>query len=134
MDSMPRPGDGRGPDPGVRGRSSAFAGLILIVFGGLLLIERLTGEPMYLIGRMWGLAPIIIGLAHVTDPVGEPRSRRGRRRSGLWLMYVGLWGLANEFHAFGLTYANSWPLLVIGVGLMIVWGALDGGRRATQEP
>lgn len=114
-----------------RRRSGAFAGLILVVFGILMLVERSTGQPMQLVGRVWGLAPLLIGLAHLTDPAG---TGRGRRRSGAWLIYLGCWGLANEFHLFGLSYDSSWPLLVIGVGLLIAWGALENGHRAAQEP
>jgi hypothetical protein len=114
-----------------RRRSAAFAGLILIVFGSLMLIARTTGQPMQLVGRAWGLAPLLIGLAHLTDPAGR---RRGRRRSGAWLVYLGLWGLANEFRLFGLSYDSSWPLLIVGVGLLIAWGALENGQRAAQEP
>ena len=39
-----------------------------------------------------------------------------------WLIFVGLWAQANVSHWFGLTWRNSWPLMLIYVGLCIVAG------------
>ena len=42
---------------------------------------------------------------------------------------VGLWGVVSESQLFGLTFATSWPLFVMGVGVMIVWRSLETGSR-----
>jgi hypothetical protein len=35
-------------------------------------------------------------------------------------MGIGAWMLVSQMHLFGLTYATSWPLFIILMGLMIM--------------
>jgi cell wall-active antibiotic response 4TMS protein YvqF len=44
-------------------------------------------------------------------------------------VFVGCWALANEFALFGFDYGTSWPLVVIGAGVLVVWRALDPVTR-----
>ena len=96
-------------------------GLILILFGAMLMMGRLTADEGY---RYWPMLLILLGSAKLIDP---PQSglHQGSRRPGAWLLFIGLWGLVSEFHLFGLDYSNSWPLMIVGVGLMLVWRSFD---------
>ncbi len=47
-------------------------------------------------------------------------------RGGIWMIFIGIWGLLTEFQVFGLDYHTSWPLLIIGAGLKMVWRSLEG--------
>ncbi len=38
-----------------------------------------------------------------------------------------------EMHLFGLDYGTSWPLMVVGAGLLIVWRAYDGPHGAATD-
>lgn len=114
-----------------------LAGIGIIVIGMLILMDG-NGMPVIrLSGHYWPVILIAFGLVRLVDPPernGRPRSRR----SGAWMIYVGVWGLVSELHLFGLSYQTSWPLLVIGAGLGVVWRAMDpqsagGGRRVREN-
>ena len=101
-------------------------GLIVMIVGLALLADRLdraVGFP----GKFWPLILIVMGVARLTDTGTSPQGRRNTR-SGGWLLFLGLWGLINEFHVFHLDYGSSWPLLVMGAGVGIVWRALESPR------
>ena len=121
-------------DSGARlGRSRVLLGLALMLLGAAFLADRLDLWHLELSSHFWPFIPLLIGLARVIDP---PVSRRGHRsrRGGMWLIYVGVWGLISEFHLFGLDYHDSWPLLIIAAGLNIVWRSFEPPcTRSTQE-
>jgi hypothetical protein len=110
------------------------AGLVIVVVGVAMLMDRtgIADMSLHLSGRYWPVILIVLGLARLFDP---PR-RHGRPsyRSGGWLLWIGLWGLVSEFHAFGLDYDTSWPLLVIGAGLAMMWRALGGPEQPDGQP
>jgi hypothetical protein len=97
----------------------------------------LTAVVGMLVAAWWPFLLIALGAIRLVSP--EPSGSHGGRhrgRSGAWLIVVGLWGLVNEAHLFGFDYGSSWPLLVIAVGAMMVWGTLDAGcgPRVRREP
>ena len=102
-----------------------LVGLAIVAVGIIMLIDRMGFADIHLSGRFWPLILIGLGLIKMFDP--PRRDGRRSRRSGGWLLWVGVWGLVSEFHVLGLDYATSWPLLVIGVGIGMVW-------RAFAEP
>lgn len=122
------------PEP-QRNTGRVFLGMIIIVVGMAMLADRTGYEDIHLPAHMWPLILIALGLAKMMDP---PVSRHGRprsRRSGAWLLWIGTWGMVNEFHWFGFDYDTSWPLLIVGAGLLTVWGAIDspGGQDRLRE-
>ena len=109
-------------------------GVAVVLVGLSMLAEQIGFHGLHLSGHYWPLILIAIGvvrLAEVSGRDGRPRSRR----VGVWLIFVGLWGLVNEFHAFGLDYGTSWPILIIGAGVGMVWRAVEhpAGRGPLQE-
>jgi uncharacterized membrane protein HdeD (DUF308 family) len=87
-----------------------FFGLALIVFGALMLVERLSPVEF---DSGWPFFLIVFGIWKLIDPPPSGRVLRSRR-FGVWLLFIGCWGLANSVHLFGLYYDTSWPLLVVG--------------------
>jgi hypothetical protein len=120
------------PQEAHRGR--VFAGLIIIAAGVMLLADRIGISGIHLSGRYWPLLLMAFGFVRLFDP---PTRRNGRRRSrwtGVWFIYLGLWGLVSEFHVLGLDYNSSWPLLIVGAGIGMVWRALeDTGNRQCRQ-
>jgi hypothetical protein len=102
-------------------------GLVIIAIGTALFIDR-TGlmDIRVDLGHYWPFILIVMGLARFADP--PRRAGRRQRRSGGWLLWVGLWGLVSEFHVLGLDYGSSWPLLVIGAGIGMVCRAVSDPR------
>jgi hypothetical protein len=110
-------------------------GLIVLVVGAAMLLDS-TGTFDIRIGRLIGpLIMITIGATMLLNtgacggdgadarPVRIGRRRRHRRGSGfggIWLIGIGSWMLVSQTHLFGLDFRNSWPLIVILAGVMIV--------------
>lgn len=94
-------------------------GIVLIAVGALLALERLGVVEIDALWRYWPMIMICLGLAQMIRP--KCPADRG---SGVWLLLIGLWLQANMISLFGLTFSNSWPLLLVAVGLSMVLGSL----------
>src|SRR5688572_10136127 len=125
MSNLSRSGEGE-----ARTRNpQVFFGLAIVFVGLALLFDQIGWRDFRLWTRLWPLLLLLMGGAKLLDSVGG----RGRSpRGGLWLIYVGLWGLISEFQLFGLDYTTSWPLLIVAAGLNIVWKSFEapGAPRA----
>jgi hypothetical protein len=114
--------------PDASDRRRLRLGLALIVIGLAIMAKRLDLWELHFSREFWPVIPLAIGVLHIL--VGGRRKIRG----GMWLIYVGVWGLISEFHFFGLDYGTSWPLLIIAVGLNTVWRSLESPHpRNAQE-
>lgn len=71
------------------------------------------------IGNVWRYWPLILVAIGLNKTLQAENSRK--RESGIWWMFFGLWFLVSELHLFGLTFRTSWPLLIIGWGIHILW-------------
>ena len=122
-------------------RFGAVAGGLIVLTVGIAMLLDSTGAFDIRMGRLIGpLIMIVIGAAsllnggHIgstcgprvsdADPGRVGRRARGRRPrgvGGIWLIGIGSWMLVSQTHLFGLNFGNSWPLIVILAGLMIVF-------------
>ena len=113
-------------------RSQVLVGLALILVGLGFLAHRLDVWHVHLSLRFWPLILIVMGAARFLD--GPVVTRGGhRRRNGMFLIFIGLWGLISEFELFGLNYGTSWPLLIVAVGLNTVWRSFEDSRPRRSE-
>ena len=100
------------------GKGNIVVGVMLVLVGLVIALDR-SGVIQW--NGMWSMWPLIlggIGLARfISTPAGEPRE-------GLIFMTAAAWLLASD--AGWIAIEDSWPLLVIAVGLII---AFNGGRR-----
>jgi hypothetical protein len=111
-------------------------GLIVLTVGAAMLLDS-TGTFDIRIGRLIGpLVMIAIGASMLLKAGGGGwvcgarggdagpgrRGRHGRRSGfgGLWLIGIGSWMLVSQTHLFGLDFDNSWPLIVILAGVLIM--------------
>ena len=109
-------------DPGM-----LAGGMVLIVFGVLFLLDRLRiagfGD---LIANYWPMIIVILGVTKMW--------KRETFWSGLWLVTVGTWLQLVTSHRFGLTYGNSWPLILIALGAgIIVRTVVEASSRSNGE-
>ena len=99
------------------------AGTLLLVVGAGMLLDT-TGLADIRMGRL--IAPLVlisIGVTSLLSGGHKGSACGGRRRDslgGLWTIGFGAWLLVSQTQLFGLTFATSWPLLVILTGIMIV--------------
>jgi hypothetical protein len=104
---------------------SLTTGVILIAIGVIFLLDRLGFADFDHIVHYWW--PLIVVALGVRKLVG--RNPWG----GLWLMAIGTWLQLTTLHVYGLSYASSWPLLLIFLGGgMILRAVFEASRR--REP
>ena len=101
---------------GTRNTKSLVWGLFLIALGGAFLLERFGVIELPNIGRLWPLVFVVIGITHLFEL---------RPGSAVTFIFMGAWFMACNEGWFGLSYANSWPLLMVVVGVGIVVGGID---------
>ena len=120
----------RGPNAG-----QIAVGLIVVAMGVALLVDRYFVADTRLIRSWWPLVPIVMGAVRLAT-AGAGRCGVRRRRSGAWLVMIGVWAFVSEWQLFGFTFATSWPLLVIGAGVMMVWRSVELRSRppVLREP
>jgi len=115
-------------------------GFILLTLGVAMFLDT-TGMVDLPLGRL--IAPLVLialGTAMLVERGGVIVGRRergpdgqvvmktrqhGSPFGGVWLIGVGAWMIASQMHVFGLNYGNSWPLLIVLAGIMMI---LRGGR------
>lgn len=119
--------------PGPRiSRARVVFGLMVMLAGSIAFIDRLDWWGFDLNVPVWPWVLILLGLARVS--VRRAEGRAGISRPGAWLILVGSWGLVSELHLGGLTYATSWPLLLIGAGGMMIWRSFDPTPKRCRRP
>ncbi len=102
-------------------------GLILIGLGLLFTAYNLDWIDVQLrvVWEYWPLILVAVGLAKLIDP--------GERESGGWLILFGLYLLVNTLRLWGLHWGNSWSLILIVVGLMIIFQAWLQRRNRSRS-
>jgi hypothetical protein len=111
------------------------AGVILLVVGAAMFLGARSGLDVRF-GRLIGpLALIAIGASMVLERsalvIGQRERKLDRRQyrrlrrgggaaTGVWMICIGCWMAVVQSHIFGLTYHNSWPLLIVLSGIFMV--------------
>jgi len=110
------------PDSGTA-TASLIVGLTIVAIGVLFLLDNF-GVPVGNFWRYWPAILIAIGLAKIVDS----RDAAGRS-GGAIILVVGVVFMADKI---GLPFLKDrnlwdlWPLAIIAVGFMLLWGALEG--------
>jgi hypothetical protein len=103
----------------------AFIGLIIMGLGVVLLPDRagMIGE----VGRMgfWPVAVICVGLVKLAT------QRDGERLDGGWWLFFGVLLLLDQLRV--LRFRESWPLILVALGISMAWHAVVRHRPRTHE-
>jgi hypothetical protein len=100
-------------------------GLTIAGFGIVLLIDQMGlfgWQPSW---SVWPFLIIGFGFARYAAP------RPDGSRDGGWLIFVGVWLLLNEMRI--LRFRDSWPLILVGLGVQTMWRALVRPARTTRS-
>jgi cell wall-active antibiotic response 4TMS protein YvqF len=103
------------------GTRQTTAGLLLMAAGVLLLLDQQGAIEIGSVWRWWPLLPVVFGIWKITAP---PESRDIAH--GAELIIFGAWLLACTRHYLGLSFANSWPLVFVGMGVRLIIKSLIG--------
>ena len=94
-------------------RGKLVGGIILIAIGMVFLLDQMNViEFGRVIRRWWPMFIILFGVPRLF--------KREMFWSGMWFITVGSWMQLVRLHVFGLTFRNSWPLLLIAIGAGII--------------
>ena len=111
-------------DEGIRSTKKVIWGIFLIALGVLFLFERFEPWGIAGLGEWWPLILVVIGITRLMER---------RVGSALTMLLLGAWFLAVTSGWLGLTWHNSWPLVLVAVGVGIVVKALTGEERCRRS-
>ncbi|HSR69996.1 MAG TPA: DUF5668 domain-containing protein [Acidobacteriota bacterium] len=105
-----------------------IGGFILIALGMGLFFDTLEIWDFGELFRFWPLVLVGIGAGKLISP-----RKHDDRRGGLWLVGIGSWLLVPSLGLFGLEWENSWPLILIVIGLLIIIQSTLMDRRQGEN-
>jgi hypothetical protein len=111
-------------------RGHVAVGAVIMVLGLLFLMDRLSIFEHAVIGFFWPGVLVAWGMTRIIWP-----SRPGQEVGGLWIALVGGLLLLDQISVVRI--GESWPVLVIVAGLVMMFRALDwlppgGDRRSVH--
>lgn len=115
-------------------RQSRYSGQLLVGAGLVLMgiLFLLDNADIIAIGPIWRFWPLFI----VAGGASRFFSARNMKEEieGAWLAFTGAWLYVSINHVFGLRFGTSWPILVIGWGITILWKSMlkpahDGAQK-----
>lgn len=101
-------------------------GLVLVLVGAALLLDHLGLAPIEHISRFWPLLLVLLGLMNITS--------HGARGFGLVLIGAGILLQLNTLGLIHLTFQDFWPLAIIAVGVLLIWGSIETRRYGMRKP
>jgi hypothetical protein len=98
-------------------------GLIIVFVGVALLLDHMDILPFGAVSRFWPMLLVVFGIMNITTQSG--------RSFGFVCIAAGLLLQLNKLGVLHLTFADFWPLVIIAVGVLLIWGSLEtrGMRR-----
>lgn len=94
-----------------------WIGGFLVTFGLLLLLMNIGIIERFPVWRFWPLVLIAAGVVRLFTP--------HQRATGFWLVVLGLWLQVSFLRLWGLHFGDTWPLMLIGFGLYLIWQSAE---------
>jgi uncharacterized membrane protein YoaK (UPF0700 family) len=93
-------------------RRQVLWGVVMIGLGVAFLLDQFD---VYDVRQLWHYAPLLLVVAGINQTIGYPSGREFA--NGICTVLVGLWLFAVLEGVFGLTWRNSWPVIIIIFGI-----------------
>ena len=105
-------------------------GTALVILGIVFIMMNVGIIQHVPLHHFWPMILIFIGMSKLVQGTGG----RGRW-SGVWMLLLGIWFQLVTLRMFGLTYHNSWPVMLIIWGVYLSAEALSrkSNNGLTQE-
>jgi len=103
--------------------SLLWGGLIALV-GLFFLLDNLNIFPASRLFRFWPLILIVAGIMNLTC--------RSGRFFGIILLLAGILFQLSELGVAHFGWGQLWPVILIAVGLLVMWGSFEGRRRLAE--
>jgi hypothetical protein len=95
--------------------SHFLLGLLAIAVGVALLLERSGILEMGFVRHYWPFLLVLFGIGRIIEfPHPETVIKE------FWLVFIGLWLYISLEHLWGLSFANTWPMVIIFCGLSLI--------------
>ena len=104
----------------------AIVGAFVCLVGVLFLLDHLGIISVDHLWRFWPVILIGVGAAHLAE--------QGRQQWGAFLMLIGTLFLLDSLAIMHFHWSQLWPLVIIGVGGMMIWNSIEGQRRRSEIP
>jgi FtsH-binding integral membrane protein len=104
-------------------------GVLLLLAGALMLTNNLGFTDIESVWNFWPVIIIATGIGQWMDA----ETSEDRRKAFFWL-FIGAWFLCSTLHLFGLSFHNSWPIVLIGIGISTIWRSLPGANSSCPSP
>lgn len=112
-------------------RDHVFTGLVLITVGVAALLEQ---QGYGVLQALWTHWPLVFGVFGLLRLLSARRARHVS--SGLFMLLLSAWFYGCETEYRGMSYHNSWPMLLLALGLGKIvlgwWGMRQAGRQGEQ--
>jgi hypothetical protein len=105
-----------------------IAGIFLLIVGVVLLLGNFNILESPPIWKFWPLIVIAMGIGRILDAKYTREYHKA-----FWMLFMGSWFLVSELHIFGLRYGNSWPILLIGLGIGMLWKSYNPSHRILKD-
>jgi predicted membrane protein len=92
-------------------------GFIIVLVGTALLLHQLGIIPIDLVARFWPMILVLFGVMNLTTRSGS--------FLGILLILAGTVLQLNRLGITHLSFADLWPIVLIAVGLLLMWGSLE---------
>lgn len=103
-------------------------GLALIGIGSLFLLERWSMLEGLALAHHWPFILAVVGVLRMVDARNPTQVAKGG-----FLVFLAFWIYAALEHLWGLSFYNSWPLILIALGLRYILVGLVTQRTAATE-
>jgi len=101
-------------------------GTSMIAFGVLFLLDKMSiiNLQNYLDwSQIWHLWPLVFGIFGLNKMIGASNSQEMAR--GIFDIFLAAYLFISFEHLWGMSFSNSWPILVIGYGICLLTGGFN---------
>lgn len=99
--------------------SQILVGSAILLMGTALLFDNLNVIEVGALWKHWPILVVAFGLGKLLQ--AETPAERGK---GIWWIFLGAWLYVSTFKLLGFGFRGSWPILLIGWGVSMVWKSL----------